>query len=106
MIYKNFCLCLSCAVTTAFNPIKTVLQTKYTIKKTAERDILGQQRRMTTSDDFAKIFGKREAQERAQERADQFIDAHKKENVAFVAGPSKNATNTTKTRGAYIRQTE
>ena len=69
------------------------------------------QRRMTTSDDdFARIFGKREVQEQAQERADRFIDAHssdgdRSEKVEFVS-LSKNATNTTKTKGKYIRQTK
>jgi len=67
--------------------------------------MMGHQRRMATSnDDFAKIFGKQEAMERAQEHVDKFIDAHKKKNVALV-GPSKNVTNTTKVKGAYTRQT-
>eukprot|EP00561_Arcocellulus_cornucervis_P011208 CAMPEP_0185814060 /NCGR_PEP_ID=MMETSP1322-20130828/12950_1 /TAXON_ID=265543 /ORGANISM="Minutocellus polymorphus, Strain RCC2270" /LENGTH=82 /DNA_ID=CAMNT_0028510787 /DNA_START=1 /DNA_END=249 /DNA_ORIENTATION=- len=68
----------------------------------------GLDQRMTASNannDFAKIFGKREAQERAQENADRFIEAHSDRDsttgVAFIF-PGKNATNTTK--GKYARQ--
>lgn len=104
MVRKTFCLCFVWAMATSFTP-STIPRTKHSRRGVAATNVLAQ--RMTIADDdFARIFGKREALERTQAHADQFIDAHsdedkKQQNVAFV-GPSKKATNTTK--GKYTRQ--